>query len=222
MSVEQNLKDISLQIEKSCKRFQRNTADVTLVAVSKRQPIERIKESLSLGQRCFGENIIQDAQKTWLDSGLQEEYNDIDLRLIGSLQTNKAKDAVALFDCIETIDRPKLVDALQKEEISQGKTLEHFIQVNTGDEDQKSGVSVSDLPALLDYCKGLNFKISGLMCIPPVNEPSALHFAFLKLLAQRHNIANLSMGMSNDFEKAIHLNATHIRVGSALFGQRST
>ncbi len=221
MSVETNLNAINFKIKESCRKASKNMENVTLVAVSKRQPIERIEQAIEAGHRVFGENIIQDAQTTWEQSGIKDKNKDIKLHFIGSLQKNKVKDTVKLFDCIETIDRPKLVDAIVKEAEKQNKDIECFIQVNTGEEDQKSGISPSELPRLLKYAKEKGLNISGLMCLPPLNEPSALHFAFLKELAEIHNIKNLSMGMSNDFEKAIPLNASHIRVGTAIFGERS-
>lgn len=191
---------------------------VNLVAVSKLQPEDRVRAALESGHRLFGENRVQEAEARWMP--LKKEYPDTRLHLIGHLQTNKVKDAVALFDCIETVDSGKLAAALTAEMKKQNRPLPCFIQVNTGEESQKGGVIPSDLPALLDECKKLNLEITGLMCIPPENEPPALHFALLKKLAMRHGLKNLSMGMSADFEKAIPLGATYIRVGTALFGER--
>lgn len=191
---------------------------VNLVAVSKLQPEDRVRAALESGHRLFGENRVQEAEARW--APLKKQYPDIRLHLIGHLQTNKVKDAVALFDCIETVDGAKLAAALAAEMEKQGRTLPCFVQVNTGEEPQKGGVIPSDLPALLDECKKLNLAITGLMCIPPENEPPALHFALLKKLAGRHGLNDLSMGMSADFEKAIPLGATYIRVGTALFGER--
>lgn len=209
MSVAENLNAISSKLDRA-----------TLIAVSKKQPIERVQEALDAGHRVFGENIVQDAQKTWAYSGLKETYPDLELHLIGSLQTNKVKDAVALFDVFHCVDRPKLVDVLVKEMKTQDKKVGCFIQINTGEEDQKSGVLPCDLGALLTHCHEEGLDILGLMCIPPVDEPSALHFAFLKKLAFRYDLPCLSMGMSSDFEKAFALGATHIRVGSEIFGAR--
>ncbi len=191
---------------------------VTLVAVSKMQTDDRIDAALEAGQRVFGENRVQDAVERWAHR--RTSYMDLSLHLIGSLQTNKVHDAVALFDVIETIDRPKLADAVLNEMQKQDRKIDCLIQVNTGDETQKSGVSLNELPALLDHCRTIGLPVSGLMCIPPVNEPAALHFALLKKLATRYALKNLSMGMSGDFEKAIALGATHVRIGTGVFGDR--
>lgn len=191
---------------------------VNLVAVSKMQPEERVHAALAAGHRLFGENKVQEAMERW--TALKKEYPDVRLHFIGHLQTNKVKDAVALFDCIETLDGAKLAAALADEMKKQGRNLPCFIQVNTGEEPQKGGVIPAELPALLDVCKKLNMGIIGLMCLPPENEPPALHFALLKKLSLRHGLKDLSMGMSADFEKAIKLGATYIRVGTALFGER--
>lgn len=192
--------------------------DTTLVAVSKMQPDDRIDAALDVGQRIFGENRVQDAIERWTHR--RASFSDLSLRLIGPLQTNKVGDAVMLFDVIETIDRVKLADAVLDEMRKQDKKIDCLIQVNTGDETQKSGVSLNDLPVLLDHCRAIGLPVSGLMCIPPVNEPAGLHFALLKKLAARHALKNLSMGMSADFEKALALGATHLRIGTGVFGPR--
>ena len=191
---------------------------VTLIAVSKQQPDDRVQGALNAGHRVFGENRIQEAQTRWTHR--RESYPELKLHLIGPLQSNKASEAVALFDVIHTLDRPKLVDALVKECVAQSRHPEIFIQANTGEEPQKSGVLPQDLGALYSYAidKGLN--VTGLMCIPPVDEPAALHFALLKKLAARYDLPSLSMGMSGDYEKALALGATHIRLGTAIFGTR--
>ena len=191
---------------------------VNLVAVSKTQPEERVRAALEAGHRLFGENKVQEAKERWL--ALKNEFPDIRLHFIGHLQTNKVRDAVALFDVIETVDSAKLAAALADEMKKQKSALPCFVQVNTGEEPQKGGVIPADLPALLDECKKLGLNITGLMCIPPESEPPALHFALLKKLAARHGLKDLSMGMSADFEKAIPLGATYVRVGTALFGDR--
>lgn len=190
----------------------------TLVAVSKMQPDERIDAALQAGQRVFGENRVQDAMERW--GHRRASTMDLSLHLIGGLQTNKVAEAVALFDVIETIDRAKLADAVLEEMKKQGRDIVCFIQVNTGDESQKSGVGLNDLPALLDHCKAIGLRIDGLMCIPPVDEPAGLHFALLKKLGDRYGLKERSMGMSGDFEKALMLGATHVRIGTALFGER--
>ncbi len=220
MNIAHNFKEIHYKIQKTARQWVRDPQTIELVAVSKKQPIERIIEALETGHRVFGENNIQDAKKTWERKGLKTQYPDVKLHFIGSLQTNKVKDAVTLFECIETIDRPNLVDAVVKEMKKQDKKLMCFIQVNTGEESQKSGVFPSALPSLLCYAQEAGLEITGLMCIPPQHEPSALHFAFLKKLAQAHGLKNLSMGMSHDFEKAIPLHATYLRIGTSLFGTR--
>lgn len=219
--ISQNLKDVQDRINKACVRNKKiicEASDVNLVAVSKNQPIERIHAMLETGHRLYGENRVQEAKERW--ENLRSQYSDLTLHLIGPLQTNKVKDAVALFDVIETVDRPKLVNALTKEMKKQDRLLPCFIQVNTGAEEQKAGILPAELPTFLNLCRDEGLHIMGLMCIPPVNEPSALHFAFLKKLADEHGLKELSMGMSSDFEKAVPLGATYVRVGSALFGER--
>ena len=190
----------------------------TLVAVSKMQPDERIEQALEAGQRVFGENRVQEAQERW--TRRRAEYPDLILHLIGPLQTNKVRDAVALFDVIETIDRPKLADAVLEEMRRQARQVKCLAQVNTGREEQKSGVALEDLPALLKHCRAIGLKIDGLMCIPPVDEPAGLHFALLKKLAARHGLEKLSMGMSGDFEKALLVGASSVRIGTGVFGER--
>ena len=195
---------------------------VTLVAASKRQPPERLAAALAAGQRVFGENRVQEAAAHWKDR--KGEIDGLELRLIGPLQTNKAEEAVALFDVIETLDRPKLLDALIKAVEKTGVSPPQLlIQVNTGDEPQKGGVSVDGLDALLaDARARWPGEVTGLMCIPPANEPAAPHFAFLKRLADQHGLTEVSMGMSGDYALAARLGATHVRVGTALFGARET
>jgi len=224
-SIEQNLIIIQSKIEKACVRPTltndikvRDPNDINLVAVSKKQPIDRVKAMLEAGHGLYGENRVQDAMQTWAD--LKPNYPDVKIHLIGPLQTNKVGDAVAFFDVIETVDRPKLVKALAAEMKKQDRHLPCFIQVNTGEEEQKSGILPHDLPALLDLAKTEGLNVIGLMCIPPIDEPSGLHFAFLKKLADENNLKQLSMGMSSDFEKALPVGATYVRVGSALFGER--
>lgn len=213
MTIAQNLDALQ-------KNLQRAPQPVTLVAVSKQQPLEKIHEALAYGQRIFGENRVQEARARWQD--LRPDYPDLQLHLIGPLQTNKVHEAVELFDVIETVDREKLARALADEMKRQGRTLSCFIQVNTGAEPQKSGVAPENLEKLVTYCRkdcGLN--IIGLMCIPPLQEPPALHFSLLKKLAGRYQLPCLSMGMSGDYEAALALGATHIRLGTAVFGERA-
>jgi pyridoxal phosphate enzyme (YggS family) len=192
---------------------------VTLLAVSKRQPDDRIEAALAAGQRVFGENRVQEAQGRWVPR--RGRYADLTLHLIGPLQTNKAADAVALFDVIEVVDRPKLAKALGDEMIRQNRQLECYIQVNTGKEAQKSGIAPEDVDDFIAYCRdeaGLN--ITGLMCIPPIDEEAAIHFALLQTIAKRNHLSILSMGMSDDFEEAIAFGAATVRIGSAIFGAR--
>ena len=192
-----------------------------LVAVSKVQPDERIQDMLEAGQKVFGENRVQEAQLRW-ETRFSHQRKDIKLHLIGPLQTNKAEDAVKLFDIIETVDREKLVKALLKAADKIGKMPEFFVQVNTGEEEQKSGIRPQDLAKFLERLKfEYNQTPIGLMCIPPLNEAPSPHFWLLKKMADAHEIEMVSMGMSGDFETAIALGATHVRVGSALFGERN-
>ena len=197
----------------------RSPQSIKLVAVSKRQPEERLAEALAAGQRVFGENRVQEAQAHWADR--RESYPDLELRLIGPLQSNKAAEAVALFDVIETLDREKLANSLRKEMDRHGRAPSLYVQVNTGEEAQKAGVAPAELADFLARMRDhYGFSISGLMCIPPVEEPAGLHFALLAKLAAQNGIADLSMGMSADYPVAIGLGATSIRVGTGFFGSR--
>lgn len=197
----------------------RDAGSVRLVAVSKLQPEARIAGALEAGHRLFGENRVQEAEARW--PAFRERFPDIALHLIGGLQTNKVRAAVKLFDVIETVDRPRLAAALAREFERSGRALPCFVQVNTGDEPQKGGVAPAGLDGLLDRCRteyGLD--VVGLMCIPPAEDPPGPHFAFLREAARRNGLAGLSMGMSADFETAIRFGATHVRIGSAVFGAR--
>jgi len=192
---------------------------VTLVAVSKRQTDDRIDAALVAGQRVYGENRVQEAQTRWAHR--RNHHKDLRLHLIGPLQTNKVVDAVALFDVIEVVDRPKLAKALGDEMSRQNRQLECYVQVNTGEESQKSGIVPDDADDFIAYCRdevGLN--VTGLMCIPPVDEEAAMHFALLNTIAKRNGLAKLSMGMSYDFEEAIAFGASAVRLGTAIFGAR--
>ena len=210
---------IRQNIDKVVYESNRSPDEITLIAVSKQQQEDRVDASLATGHRVFGENRVQEAQKRW--SIRKYDYPDLRLHLIGPLQSNKAADAVRLFDVIHTIDRPKIAIAIAKEAAQQNKYIQCFIQVNTGDEPQKSGISPCDLSSFVDFCRvEVGLPITGLMCIPPVDEEAAIHFGFLNTLASRNNLTGLSIGMSSDYEEAIRFGATHIRVGSALFGSR--
>lgn len=217
--IQSNLDTIHRQMHESAEASGRAQGDITLVAVSKVQPDEKIDAMLACGQRIFGENRVQEAQGRW--SARRRQYPDLQLRLIGPLQTNKVKDAIELFDVIETLDRPKLAEKLKAAMEASGEDIPLFIQVNTGEEPQKAGILPSELKSFFEYSRlELGLRIEGLMCIPPVDEPAGLHFGLLKTLADSLALRNISMGMSGDYEKAIRFGATHIRVGSALFGER--
>lgn len=208
--------DILARIAAAAKACGREPADVTLVAVSKQQPWDRVATILETGQAVFGENRVQDAMAAW-----EGHREGIELRLIGPLQTNKVKEAVAFFDVIETVDREKLAAALAGEMKTQGRTLRLYVQVNTGEEEQKAGVIPSQADAFITACRETHgLTIEGLMCIPPADEPPGPHFALLAKIAARNGISRLSMGMSDDFETAVRFGATSVRVGSALFGPR--
>lgn len=219
MSVANNIAAVQKTIRDVAEKSGRAADSVTLVAVSKKQPEERLQEALDAGQRVFGENRVQEAQAHWAHR--RAETPDLKLHLIGPLQTNKVKDAVALFDVIETVDREKLARALADEMQKQGRVLPCFIQVNTGEEEQKSGILPDALEAFYAFCtKDCGLNIVGLMCIPPADEPPALHFALLQKYAQKLGLPELSMGMSGDYERAILLGATSVRVGTGVFGVR--
>lgn len=220
-SVTDNLNEIYTHINDCAKAAQRDPAGVNLVAVSKKQSAERIQAALNAGHRLFGENRVQEAQEHWQAIKQSGDYPDLKLHLIGPLQTNKVKEAVELFDVIETVDRPKLAHALRKEMDKQGRELPCFVQVNTGEEPQKAGILPHELIDFLALCReDCKLDIKGLMCIPPVDEPPAVHFAFLQKLAIAQGLTDLSMGMSADYQKAIPLGATYVRVGTAIFGDR--
>lgn len=196
----------------------RATGSAQLIAVSKVQPNERVLDVLQQGQRVFGENKVQEAAGKWPE--FRDQFEDVKVHLIGPLQTNKVKQAVELFDAIHAIDRSKLARKIASEIQSQGKSPELFIQVNTGEEPQKAGVLPADADAFIAECANMDLVISGLMVIPPADEEPSLHFALLRKIAMRNGLSGLSMGMSGDFESAIALGATHVRVGSAIFGDR--
>lgn len=219
MTIEQRLADIRTRIKKATAEAEREPDSVQLVAVSKTFDAEQIRPVISAGQRVFGENRVQEAQGKW--PGLRQETDGIELHLIGPLQSNKAADAVALFDVIETVDREKIARALAAEMRQQGRTLRFYVQVNTGMEPQKAGIAPDDVPAFVSLCRGeIGLPIEGLMCIPPADEYPGPHFALLAKLAAENGINKLSMGMSSDFETAIGFGATSVRVGSAIFGSR--
>jgi len=212
------LETVRANIARVCKPARREPADVTLIAVSKTQAPEAILPLIEAGQRVFGENRVQEAQSKW--PALRADYPDIELHLIGQLQSNKADEAVALFDVIHSLDRPSLLTALAKAMDKAGRRVPCFVQVNIGDEGQKGGCSISELHAFLAAVRAADVPLAGLMCIPPADTEAAPFFALLAKLAADNGLSGLSMGMSGDYETAVMLGATHVRVGTALFGQR--
>ncbi len=213
-----SLEEIKTRIARAEDAAGRPSGSVHLIAVSKVQPLERIEAVLDQGHRCFGENRVQEAAGKWPD--LINRYDGIDLHLIGPLQTNKARQAMELASTIHSLDRPKLATTLARLAQELGTCPDLFIQVNTGEEPQKAGILPADADAFVQTCRGLDLPIMGLMCIPPVDEEPSLNFALLGKIAKRNGLTGLSMGMSSDFESAIALGATHVRVGSAIFGER--
>ncbi|TCS65362.1 hypothetical protein EDD52_104148 [Primorskyibacter sedentarius] len=196
----------------------RDAGSVQLIAVSKVQPDERVRAVLDEGHRLFGENKVQEAAGKW--PGFRQDYDGVQVHLIGPLQSNKTRQAMDLFEAIHSVDRPKLAKTIARIAQEIGACPELFIQVNTGEEPQKAGVLPADADGFIDECRGMDLPVRGLMCIPPVDEAPSLHFALLAKIAARNGLDGLSMGMSDDFEQAIALGATHVRVGSAIFGAR--
>ncbi|WP_333715094.1 YggS family pyridoxal phosphate-dependent enzyme [Yoonia sp.] len=213
-----SLPEIKARIAKTCEQTGRDPADISLIAVSKVQPDDRVAAVLDQGHRVFGENKVQEAAGKW--PAFRERYDGITLHLIGPLQTNKVRQAMELADVIHTLDRPKLAGAIARHAQDLGSCPDLFVQVNTGEEPQKSGVLPAEADAFVTEVRALDLPLKGLMCIPPVDEEPSLHFALLAKIAARNGLTGLSMGMSGDFEQAIALGATHIRVGSAIFGER--
>ncbi|MBU3260377.1 YggS family pyridoxal phosphate-dependent enzyme [Roseovarius sp. PS-C2] len=213
------LQEIRTRIHKAEDAAGRAPGSVTLVAVSKQQPNDRVEAILEQGHRCFGENRVQEAAGKWPD--FRERFQGIDLHLIGPLQTNKARQAFELFQAIHSVDRPKLAKTIARLAQEEGHCPDLFIQVNTGEEEQKAGILPAEADDFIKDCRGMDLPVKGLMCIPPVEEEASLHFALLAKIANRNGLGGLSMGMSGDFEKAIALGATHVRVGSAIFGERA-
>ena len=219
--VRANLDAVRAAVREAARAAGRAPEGVTLIAVSKAQPIERVRAALDAGQRAFGENYVQEAEAHW-GAGRRERYPDLELHLVGALQSNKVSQAVALFDAIETLDRPKLARALAKEMARLGRRPACYVEVNTGEEAQKAGVWPEDADAFIALCRDeLGLPVEGLMCIPPEGEEPAPHFALLGEIARRNGLSKLSMGMSADYEVAIRFGATHVRVGTAIFGARA-
>ena len=216
--MEQALEEVRTRIAHAARIARRDPGEVTLIAVSKTHPAEAIARLIAAGQRVFGENRVQETAEKW--PALRAAHPDVELHLVGQLQSNKADEAVALFDCIHSVDRPSLVTALGKAMAKAGRRVPCFVQVNIGAEEQKGGCAIADLPALLDQARAADLPVIGLMCVPPAGIEAAPFFALLDKLARDHGLAGRSMGMSDDFETAVMLGATHVRVGSALFGAR--
>lgn len=212
------LAKVRQDISAAAKDAGRAVDDVTLIAVSKTFHAAAIRPVIEAGQRVFGENRVQESQGKWPD--LKTETPDIELHLIGPLQSNKARDAVRLFDVIETVDRPKVARALADAMDREGFSPEIYVQVNTGEEEQKAGISPKDAVSFVEECRGLGLNVTGLMCIPPIDEEPAMHFSLLDKLAGEASLDIRSMGMSADYQTAIRFGATHVRVGSAIFGER--
>ena len=215
-----NLKAVQATISQAAIDAGRNPRDIRLIGVSKQQPEDRIDASLAAGLRVFGENRVQEAQVRWLKR--KNIFPDLEIHLIGPLQTNKVRSAIRLFDVIQTVDRERLAHTLGRVMAEEGRNLPCFVQVNTGEEEQKAGISTSDAEAFVRTCiDKYALNIVGLMCIPPAKDVAAPHFAFLQQMADQLNLPNTSMGMSGDYPAAVELGATHVRVGSAIFGDRT-
>ena len=212
------LREVTDQIAAAAELARRRLEDVTLVAVSKTREADSIRPLLDAGHRVFGENRVQEAEAKW--PALRAAYDGVSLHLIGQLQSNKADEAAALFDVIHSIDRPSLIEALGKAMEKTGRRPDCFLQVNVGEEAQKGGCSPAELPSLLEHARAAGLPVAGLMCIPPAEVEPAPYFALLAKLARRHGLAGLSMGMSSDYPTAVTIGATHVRVGTALFGER--
>ncbi|MCT4655632.1 MAG: YggS family pyridoxal phosphate-dependent enzyme [Cohaesibacter sp.] len=219
MGIKTQLGQVQDDIGKAEKEAGRDEGSVTLIAVSKTFDADHIRPALQVGHRVFGENRVQEAKGKWPE--LLEEFPDTQLHLIGPLQSNKSKEAVALFDVIHTVDRPKIARAIRLEMEKQNRNLDLFVQINTGDEPQKAGISVQDADDFIAFCRNeLALPIKGLMCIPPFDEDPSPHFKILAEIAARNDLEELSMGMSGDYQEAIKAGASHVRVGSAIFGKR--
>jgi pyridoxal phosphate enzyme (YggS family) len=214
-----SLSEINARIDKACADHGRDRADVQLIAVSKVQPNEVVEEVLKEGHRVFGENKVQEAAGKW--PMFRESYDGIELHIIGPLQSNKARQAMELAQWIHTVDRPKIASTIARLAQELGHCPQLFIQVTTGEEEQKAGVMPAEADGFIKECLAMDLPVRGLMCIPPVDEEASLHFALLRKIAERNGLKGLSMGMSGDFEKAISFGATHVRVGSAIFGERN-
>ena len=219
MSIRENFDGVTDAIRTACRQAERPADSVSLVAVTKTWGPEAIRPVLDAGHRLFGENRVQEAQGKW--PALKALFADIRLHMIGRLQSNKTADAVALFDAIETVDRPKLAAAIAREQARQDRRIDCYVQVNTGEEPQKSGVAPGETASFVRHCRNLGLSVAGLMCLPPVDREPAPHFALLAKLARAQGLPCLSMGMSADYAAAIEQGATHVRIGTAIFGPRA-
>jgi len=218
-NVAENFGQISEKLSAAMREKDRAQKDIKIIAISKKHGIDIIEKALEAGHRVFGENRVQEAQAKW--PALMEKYHDVELHLVGPLQSNKVRDAVALFDVIHTVDRPKIAKAIANEGQTQGHNPALLVQVNTGNEQQKAGVAVEDVDAFLMRCRvEFGIPVTGLMCIPPASQPPAPHFAFLAKIAERNGLSELSMGMSGDYEIAAQLGSTMVRIGTGIFGKR--
>jgi pyridoxal phosphate enzyme (YggS family) len=220
MSIDENFRTVKASIAAAEQRYGRATGSVGLVAVTKFKPVENVRAALETGHRVFGENRVQEAAEKY--SGLRQDFPDLELHLVGPLQSNKLRDAIQVFDVIQTLDRPKLAEALARVcAMPESRVRQLYIQVNTGEEPQKAGIGPRDADAFIKDCiERLSLPVVGLMCIPPAGDEPALHFALLREMAKRHGLSCLSMGMSEDYPVAIQQGATHVRLGTALFGAR--
>lgn len=219
-TIAENISLVEQKIKKTATFWGEDPEKAKLIAVSKKQPDEKVVEALEAGHRCFGENRVQEAAGKW--PAFKEKYDGVELHLIGPLQSNKAKEAVSLFDVIQSVDRPKIARVLSEEMQKAGKNIPVFVQVNVGEEDQKSGVSLNEADAFIQTCREeYKLDVQGLMCIPPAGEQPAPFFALLKRIADRNQLPKLSMGMSSDYEIGVQFGADYIRVGTAVFGERA-
>jgi hypothetical protein len=222
--ISKNLFLINQKIAKFSQLYQRNIADINLLAVSKKQSVEKIKSAIVLGQKKFAENYVQEAKEKWsiIKNDFSQNFNQIELHLVGHLQSNKVKEAVEIFDVIHSLDSEKLAKIFQKEMAKINKNIQFFIEINIGEESQKSGILPNEADEFINFVRtDCQLNLAGLMCVPPSKEEAAPYFALLKKIANKNNLSQLSIGMSSDFEAAIAIGSTHLRIGTAIFGERN-